>query len=145
MPWLAARNAAHAAPDPLPTRRVDLESAAGLTLAEPIDTPVALPAFDTAAMDGFAVAGDGPWQVVGRAPAGEVWTGPRVLVGLSLVASPWPPKRTYRRSDLHRGESFGEYSFVEFVGGDGKQIEHGVRAELRDNDRDGVVVGEHEG
>ncbi|GAA4986782.1 molybdopterin molybdotransferase MoeA [Actinopolymorpha pittospori] len=86
VPWLEARNAAHAAPDPLPARRVDLESAAGLTLAEPIDTPVALPAFDTAAMDGFAVAGDGPWQVVGRASAGEVWSG-HLAAGDAVVIS----------------------------------------------------------
>jgi molybdopterin molybdotransferase len=37
-------------------------------------------------MDGFAVAGDGPWQVVGRAPAGEVWIG-HLAAGDAVVIS----------------------------------------------------------
>ena len=55
--------------------RVDLADAAGTTLAEPIDTAQPLPAFDTAAMDGFAVSGPGPWRIRGQVRPGAVWTG----------------------------------------------------------------------
>lgn len=75
VPWERARVLAHAAPQPLAARRVPLTRAAGLTLAEEICTCVPLPAFDTAAMDGYAVAGAGPWQLRGQVQAGTVWKG----------------------------------------------------------------------
>lgn len=40
---------------------VRLEAALGCALANPISALTDLPAFDTAAMDGYAVAGPGPW------------------------------------------------------------------------------------
>ena len=77
MAWEAARVTAHSAATPLPVTRCSLSGASGLTLAEPIRALVARPVFDTAAMDGYAVAGTGtgPWSVRGRARAGQVWTG----------------------------------------------------------------------
>jgi hypothetical protein len=52
--------------------RVALGRAAGRILAGDIVSPMALPAFDNAAMDGVALAGDGP------APrAGSCWEGRR--------------------------------------------------------------------
>lgn len=75
VPWEQARLLAHAAPQLLAARRVPLTRAAGLTLAEEICTSVSLPAFDTAAMDGYAVAGAGPWQLRGQVQAGTVWKG----------------------------------------------------------------------
>ncbi|MFF1304553.1 molybdopterin molybdotransferase MoeA [Streptomyces sp. NPDC058307] len=42
---------------------VRLEDALGLTLAAPLDALTDLPSFDTSAMDGWAVAGPGPWAV----------------------------------------------------------------------------------
>ncbi|MFD7952187.1 molybdopterin molybdotransferase MoeA [Streptomyces ardesiacus] len=57
----AARAAARAA------RRtpvsVPLDAALGLTLAAPLAALTDLPSFDTSAMDGWAVAGPGPWAV----------------------------------------------------------------------------------
>src|SRR6266702_1334857 len=47
----------------LPARRAALRRAAGATLAEPLAAAEALPRFDVSAMDGYAVSGDGPWQV----------------------------------------------------------------------------------
>lgn len=73
--WERARVLAHAAPRPLAARDIPLAHAAGLTLAEEIRTCVPLPAFDTAAMDGYAVAGRGPWQLRGQVRAGTVWNG----------------------------------------------------------------------
>ncbi|MFF9770336.1 molybdopterin-binding protein [Streptomyces sp. NPDC014636] len=52
---------------PAGTRRapvaVSLADALGLVLAAPLDALTDLPSFDTSAMDGWAVAGPGPWQV----------------------------------------------------------------------------------
>ncbi|MEU3772445.1 molybdopterin molybdotransferase MoeA [Streptomyces sp. NPDC032472] len=73
--WARARVLAHGAPRPVPARRVPLGAAAGLTLAEDLRALHPLPAFDTAAMDGYAVAGSGPWQVRGAVRAGAVWPG----------------------------------------------------------------------
>ncbi|MFJ9763348.1 molybdopterin molybdotransferase MoeA [Streptomyces erythrochromogenes] len=74
-PWELARTLAHAAPRPSPSRTVPLADAVGLTLAETLRTPQPLPSFDTAAMDGYAVAGTGPWRIRGTVRAGTVWEG----------------------------------------------------------------------
>ncbi|GGJ15822.1 molybdopterin molybdotransferase MoeA [Streptomyces brasiliensis] len=65
-PWPEARDiAARAARSG--TRRppvsVALGDALGLVLAAPLDALTDLPSFDTSAMDGWAVAGPGPWHV----------------------------------------------------------------------------------
>ncbi len=72
LPWAAARIAAYAAPDPLPPDTAPLADALGTTLAAPLVAAAALPAFDCAAMDGYAVgSAEGPWRVVGRVLAGH--------------------------------------------------------------------------
>lgn len=48
-----------------------LAEARGTTLAAELRAAVPLPPFDTSAMDGYAVAGPGPWRLVGRVLAGE--------------------------------------------------------------------------
>ncbi|MQA84630.1 MAG: molybdopterin molybdenumtransferase MoeA [Streptosporangiales bacterium] len=70
-PWPDARAAAYRAADPLETVTVALDDALAATLGEPLRALVPLPPFDTAAMDGYAVAGSSPWTVVGRVLAGE--------------------------------------------------------------------------
>lgn len=72
-----ARIAAHAAPV-TGTKTVALEAALGHVLARPLRARAMVPAFDNAAMDGYAVAssalaGEGPWRlrVVARVPAGQ--------------------------------------------------------------------------
>ena len=70
--WPVAREIAHAAGVPLPPVEVPLADAAGCVLAAPLWSLVPLPPFDTAAMDGWAVRGAGPWRVVGRVLAGSV-------------------------------------------------------------------------
>ncbi|WP_046727664.1 molybdopterin molybdotransferase MoeA [Streptomyces humi] len=54
----AARAGARRAPLSVP-----LADALGLALAAPLDALTDLPSFDTSAMDGWAVAGPGPWDV----------------------------------------------------------------------------------
>ncbi len=60
-----ARRAAHqlGASRLTPQVRVAVESAAGLTLAADIAAATPVPAFANSAMDGWAVAGDGPWRL----------------------------------------------------------------------------------
>ncbi|MFD7642907.1 molybdopterin molybdotransferase MoeA [Kitasatospora sp. NPDC059795] len=71
-PWpLARRAAALAVAGPLPVERVPSADAIGRTLAEPLAALTDLPAFDTSAMDGWAVAGPGPWRLSGRLLAGQ--------------------------------------------------------------------------
>jgi molybdopterin molybdotransferase len=78
MPWQAARMLAATMPAPLGAEQVRLSTASiGQVLARPIRAAIPAPAFDTAAMDGYAVAGAGPWRVVGRVLAGHA---PEALV-----------------------------------------------------------------
>jgi molybdopterin molybdotransferase len=71
VPWAEARRRAHQAARPLAGFRVPLSAAAGLTLAEPLRARNPLPAFDTAAMDGYAVRGPGPYRLDGEVRAGD--------------------------------------------------------------------------
>lgn len=63
--WDVARDSAHAAATPLKPRSIPLADAGGTVLATPLVAPVAVPPVDRAAMDGYAIRGTGPWQVVG--------------------------------------------------------------------------------
>jgi molybdopterin molybdotransferase len=66
-PWSEARAIAERAAGPSGVRRapvsVTLDDALGLVLAAPLAALTDLPSFDTSAMDGWAVAGPGPWTV----------------------------------------------------------------------------------
>ncbi|MGW4272571.1 molybdopterin molybdotransferase MoeA [Streptomyces seoulensis] len=72
IPWPQARETAERAARAVPapgagTRRapvsLPLDAALGLVLAEPLAALTDLPSFDASAMDGWAVAGPGPWDV----------------------------------------------------------------------------------
>lgn len=95
--WAEARKIAGSTAIPLPATRVPMAQARGLVLAESLSALVDLPPFATSAMDGWAVAGPGPWRVIGRVLAGEeatrladgeaveIATGARVPSGASAV------------------------------------------------------------
>lgn len=68
--WTAARSVAYAAAVPVEPESRPLADCCGTTLAAPLTARTALPPWDVAAMDGFAVAGDGPWVLVGEVLAG---------------------------------------------------------------------------
>lgn len=71
-PWATARVAAYAAPDPLPATELPLAAALSSTLAAPLRADCPLPAFECAAMDGWAVgSAEPPWRVVPRVLAGH--------------------------------------------------------------------------
>lgn len=69
--WSTAHDLAWSAGEPLSTMSKGLEAAVGSVLAKELRAVVPLPVVDTAAMDGFAVAGGGPWSVVGHVRAGD--------------------------------------------------------------------------
>ncbi|WP_436537106.1 molybdopterin molybdotransferase MoeA [Actinoplanes sp. HUAS TT8] len=71
MPWAQALATARDLAGPLPAERTTPDAAIGRILAAPLRAAVPVPAFDTAAMDGYAVAGPGPWRVAGRLLAGS--------------------------------------------------------------------------
>jgi molybdopterin molybdotransferase len=70
MKWPEAREIAQQAAEPTPSVELGLDAALGTVLAAPLRALVAAPPFDNSAMDGYAVAGPGPWAVVGRIRAG---------------------------------------------------------------------------
>jgi molybdopterin molybdotransferase len=74
MPWPAARAIAGSVGRPLPAEPVPLAQAVGRRLASDLVARVPLPSADLSAMDGWAVAGPPPWQVVGDLPAGTLPT-----------------------------------------------------------------------
>ncbi|WP_406101940.1 molybdopterin molybdotransferase MoeA [Streptomyces sp. NBC_01003] len=68
MTWDQARRIARdCVGQPLPVVTRSLADALGHALAEPLTALTDLPPFDTSAMDGWAVAGPGPWLVGGAA------------------------------------------------------------------------------
>lgn len=104
LPWpQARRQAQRAAGTPLPAARLPLAEALGGVLAAPLEARTDLPAFDTSAMDGWAVSGPGPWQLTGELLAGQYDASPlpdgtavRIATGAQL-----PPGATavLRRED----------------------------------------------
>lgn len=72
MPWAMAGGVAAGAAEPLPALTSPLADAVGRTLAVPLTALTDLPSFDTSAMDGWAVAGPGPWRLPEDADQGIV-------------------------------------------------------------------------
>ncbi|MFI1186622.1 molybdopterin molybdotransferase MoeA [Streptomyces californicus] len=80
---------------PLAVVRLPLDRALGHVLAEPLGALTDLPSFDTAAMDGWAVAGPGPWAfeagagiLAGRAPATALPDGAAVRIATGARVPP---------------------------------------------------------
>ncbi len=74
--WESARRIAREAAGPLPAERTPLAEAVERVLAEPALALVDLPGFDTSAMDGWAICGAGPWQIIGAVLAGAAPSSP---------------------------------------------------------------------
>ncbi|MFB7510378.1 molybdopterin molybdotransferase MoeA, partial [Streptomyces broussonetiae] len=75
--WERARAIARScAGQPLPAVPRTLADALGHALAEPLLALTDLPSFDTAAMDGWAVTGPGPWRLAGAGVLAGAQPGP---------------------------------------------------------------------
>ncbi|MZD04960.1 molybdopterin molybdenumtransferase MoeA, partial [Streptomyces sp. SID5785] len=74
--------------------RVPLEAALGLVLAAPLTALTDLPSFDTSAMDGWVVAGPGPWSVrdegilAGHEPPGPLADGEAAAIATGARIPP---------------------------------------------------------
>ncbi|TLQ44798.1 molybdopterin molybdotransferase MoeA [Streptomyces marianii] len=98
MPWDEARAVASRAgrAGVLRTQRDPLAASLGRVLATPLTAFVDLPSFDTSAMDGWAVAGPGPWTVMsgdggllaGREEAGTLADGTAVRIATGARVPP---------------------------------------------------------
>jgi molybdopterin molybdotransferase len=131
--WPHARDLAYGSARPRASASLPLVDALGTTLAADVTALTALPAFDTATMDGWGVSGDPPWRIVGEVLAGGspgslapgeavvIATGARLPVGAQAVVrrehassdgtvvvpgppAAWDPGRDVRR----RGEEADE-------------------------------------
>ncbi|NGO73206.1 molybdopterin molybdotransferase MoeA, partial [Streptomyces boncukensis] len=91
--WSRARALAAGAPRALPRTVLALERAIGHTLAAPLTALTDLPSFDTSAMDGWAVSGPGPWELV-TGPDGA--PAPGLLAGDRAEPAPLPDGQAVR-------------------------------------------------
>ncbi|MFI5838672.1 molybdopterin molybdotransferase MoeA [Catenuloplanes sp. NPDC051500] len=92
MAWARAHRLAGTLPRALGAERVTLAGAHGRTLAEDARSAALLPGTDTAAMDGYAVAGPGPWRTAGQVLAGRLADGlPRLEAGTAVEIATGAP------------------------------------------------------
>ncbi|MFF8985822.1 molybdopterin molybdotransferase MoeA [Streptomyces globisporus] len=114
-PWGRARAVAARAGrgGPPTTIRLPLDRAPGHVLAEALGALIDLPSFDTSAMDGWAVAGPGPWAfeagaglLAGRGPAAALPDGTAVRIATGARV---PPETTavIRSEHAHVDEARG--------------------------------------
>lgn len=82
-PWHLARVAARTftQDDGVPAVEVSLASALGASLGEDLVSSLDVPSLDSAAMDGYAVCGPGPWTLRGRVLAGHAGAVDRLRAG----------------------------------------------------------------
>lgn len=73
--WEQARSEAYGSWKKLPSEKVLISSCVDRTLAVDALALVELPTYPTSAMDGYAVAGSGPWSIVGEVKAGAPMKG----------------------------------------------------------------------
>jgi molybdopterin molybdotransferase len=72
-PWASARAAAHLIASRLEAEQAPVDELDGRVLGVDMHALCQLPSFDSSAMDGWAVSGEGPWRIVGDVAAGHPW------------------------------------------------------------------------
>jgi molybdopterin molybdotransferase len=73
--WEQARSEAYGSWKKLPAEKISIDACLDRTLAKDALALVELPTYPTSAMDGYAVAGKGPWKIVGEVKAGAPMKG----------------------------------------------------------------------
>ena len=73
--WEQARSEAYGSWKKLPAEKITISACLDRTLAKDALALVELPTYPTSAMDGYAVAGKGPWKIVGEVKAGAPMKG----------------------------------------------------------------------
>ena len=74
--WDEARSSAGLSFSALTLEEIPLDGAVGRVLAAVTHSLCDLPAYETSAMDGWVLCGDGPWKIVGEVLTGNVAHGP---------------------------------------------------------------------
>ncbi len=105
LPWEQARRVAAASSGPLAVAEARLTESVGSVLARPIVALTDLPPFASAAMDGYAVRGDGPWriseenpQLAGQAPSAALDEGHAIPIATGALL-PEGASAVLRRED----------------------------------------------
>ncbi|WP_232831981.1 molybdopterin molybdotransferase MoeA [Nocardiopsis sp. FIRDI 009] len=116
----------------LAPREVPLEEALGAVLGDDVRALVGLPAYDASAMDGYAVAGEGPWRLVGTRLAGAPASrdGLRPGEAVEIATGAHVPKGTeavlpYERATLAPGRVGGDVTPGRHVRWSGEEIAPG--------------------
>ncbi|TDE57959.1 molybdopterin molybdenumtransferase MoeA [Nonomuraea mesophila] len=153
MSWAAARALAARSAGRLEPARVPLQDALGRRLTAPLTALVPVPGVDVAAMDGYAVAGRGPWLVVGGVLAGgapyadvlrageavEIATGAPAPAGAEAVL---PYEHTVAAPPPGSGEAGrGPVTWVDRPGGGAAETGRHIRRRGEDIAEDAVVLG----
>lgn len=134
LPWGRARERASALGEELALNpsELPLDQVTGGVLGADVRALAGLPAFDAAAMDGYAVAGRGPWQLVGRRMAGAsgACVGLRSGEAVEIATGARAPKNTesvlpYERAYGADGVVEGEAEPGRHVRWAGEEIEPG--------------------
>lgn len=81
--WRGAREYAHALPKRMHKVSLALGEASGFVLAEDLVALADVPTIDASAMDGWAISGDGPWQISGSVATGAP-TGVHLNIGTAV-------------------------------------------------------------
>lgn len=150
LPWGRARERAWELGEEMALAPSDLllEHVTGGILGADVRALVGLPAFDAAAMDGFAVTGQGPWRLVGRRMAGgsEVCAGLRPGEAVEIATGARVPKSTesvlpYERARSADGVVEGESEPGRHVRWAGEETEPGEIVLTRGHVVSPAVVG----
>ncbi|WP_333766541.1 molybdopterin molybdotransferase MoeA [Streptomyces sp. IBSBF 2435] len=107
VPWPEARRIARQVGRRLDARALPLgEDVLGMALARSLVALTDLPSFDSSAMDGWAVAGEGPWRLKGQVLAGQQRSADALLGGHAIriaTGAVLPPGTTAVLRSEHGG------------------------------------------
>ena len=94
--WEQARSEAYGSWKKLPSEKVLISSCVDRTLAKDAVALVELPTYPTSAMDGYAVAGKGPWNIVGEVKAGAPMKGAlKDMTAVKIATGAVIPENTF--------------------------------------------------
>ena len=128
--WHGAREAAALKACTLPSEQTPVHLSPGRVLATNCVALCDLPSFDSSAMDGWAVAGAGPWTIVGDARAGSPLAQPLAPGTAARIATgavvPAGTASVIRWEDAHVAE--GLVNAVPFPGADIRRAGEECRA-----------------
>lgn len=114
--WPTARAVAYHLASPLPQVRRPLAEAVDLVLTQPIVAQQPMPAQDASAMDGWAVAGDPPWRVVGELLAGDP-AGDRLRDGTAVAIATGAPVPAGAHAVVRREDGEGRGGLLDLAPG----------------------------